>query len=272
MKSRTLVVLLAAGLALASCAKEKQDGDGRLRLQFSVDPAVTEHKTRALSLEAPGASEFSLRLTNSDPKIYDKPWGSMSDFPAAGVYVKAGIYTATASYGDIKEEGFGKPAFEASETFNISDGVTKLQTLEAKLVNMAVTVSYTEAFRKYFPERYAVITTSAGNEISFQDTDEETNSDKTAYINPENFKITVYYKRQSGSDGEAVFQINNTTYKDKGNKLIEPVGPRKWANITIDVNGETGGVGGAGIEIIFDDEVDDEGRDIEAGEDKEVKP
>jgi hypothetical protein len=266
MKPATFATLLGAALALAGCVKE-QNGEGRLRLQFSVNPAVSEQRTRAFSIEAPEASEFSLRLVSSDG-TYDKSWANLSDFPASGVYVKAGTYTATAQSGDPTEEGFGKAAFGASASFNISDGRTVMQSLEATLVNMGVTVGYTTAFEGYFPEHYAVITTASGSEISFQDSETETNSTKTAYIAPADFTLTIYYTRQSGSTGSQEFAINNTTFRDEANKLIEPIGARKWANITIDVNGGTGGVGNGDINITFDDTVTDEGREIETGEDE----
>jgi hypothetical protein len=264
MKLTTRITLLVAVLALAGCTKE-QSGEGRLRLQFSVNPAVTEYQTRALSLAAPDPGDFSLRMVSSDG-TYDKSWTSFSDFPASGVYLKGGTYTATALYGNPSEEGFDKPAFGVSESFNIMDGRTVIQSMEATLVNMGVTVSYTTAFEGYFPEHYAVITTDAGNEISFKDTATETNSTKTAYINPANFTLTVYYTRQSGNTGSKVFTIDNTTYRDDKGTLITPVGARRWANITIDVNG--GEVGDGAINIVFDDSVTDEGRDVETGEDE----
>jgi hypothetical protein len=266
MKRTTLAALLAVMIAFSGCVKE-QKGEGRLRMQFSVDPAVTEYNTRALSLEAPELSEFSLHLVGSDG-TYDESWASLSEFPASGVYLKAGTYTATIRYGDPVIEGFDKPAFGASESFSISDGRTVIQSLEATLVNMAVTVKYTTAFAGYFPEHYAVITTGAGNEISFEDISdipEEANSGKTAYIDPADFTLTVYYTRQSGSTGKKVFQINNTTYRDDKNQLVTPIGARRWANITIDVN--SGGVGDGVIDIVFDDSVTDEDRDIETGVD-----
>jgi hypothetical protein len=265
MKRTTLVALLAAVLALAGCVKE-QDGEGRLRMQFSVNQAVTEYQTRALSLDAPELSEFSLVIESSDGTTYNNSWASLSDYPASGVYLKTGTYTATSSYGDPTEEGFDKPAFEASESFNISEGRTVIQSMEATLVNMAVTVSYTTAFEGYFPEHYAVITTSAGNNISFRNTDqpEQINADRTAYIYPADFTLTVYYTLQNGNTGQKVFNINNTTYLDSKNQLIAPVGARKWANITIDVN--SGEVGDGTIEIVFDDSVTDESRYVEIGE------
>jgi hypothetical protein len=264
MKPATLATLLVATLAFAGCVKE-QNGEGRLRLQFSVNPAVSEQRTRAFSIEAPEASEFALLLVSSDG-TYDKSWSSLSDFPTSGVYVKAGAYTATATCGDPTEEGFGKAAFGVTESFSVSDGRTVIQSMEATLVNMGVTVSYTTAFEGYFPEHYAVITTAAGNEISFQDSETETNSTKTAYINPAEFTLTIYYTRQSGNTGSQVFAINNTTFRNNAGTLIEPIGARKWANITIDVNGDTGGVGDGAINITFDDTVTDEGREIETGE------
>lgn len=244
-------MLLTAGLLLASCAKEGRDGEGRLRLQFSVDPTVAEQTTRALSLEAPDPSEFSLVIKkNGDPLFEPKEWDDLTQFPVNGLFLKTGTYTATASCGDPAEEGFDKPAFGTSGSFNITESRVWIEHLEARLVNMAVTVKYTEAFQGYFPEHYAVVGTAAGNDIAFRDD----TAAGTAYIAPAAFDVEVFYTRQNGDEGSAVFEIGEET-KGKDGKLC--VGACKHLNIVIDVNAETGGVGNAVIKITFNEYVDE---------------
>lgn len=258
MKSRTLVVLAAAGLMLASCTKDKQgdqgEGTGRLRVQLSADPAVTEQATRALELQAPADEQFSLRVVKSDGK-YDRSWDDITKYPGEGYYIKTGYYTATAVCGNPSDEGFGKPAFGVTENFSIIHGTTAQVEMTAKLTNTAATVGYTTAFEHYFPEHYAVITTGNDNELSFEE-----NPAEAAYFEAKPFTVTIYYKDQRGDEDSAQFNVTTG------------VTACKYFNIVFDVNKNSGGVGGAAIEVKFDGRVEVVKYLFETGVEDEPQP
>lgn len=248
MKAKLLLTVVSAGLLLASCAKE-DDGSGNLRLKLEVDGTVAEQLTRAITIDdAPEAGDFNLRILKSDGS-FDRIWDRLTDYEGDGYKLKVGTYRAMAYCGDATVEGFDKPAFGVEENFDVLEKATTRVTLEAKLVNMAATIGYTEDFQGYFPEHYSVITTDAGTEISFED-----NASGVAFLEAKAFKVTVYYERQNGNTGSREFNVSAN------------IAPCKYFNITIDVNSETG-VGNSAITVTFDDTVLSEPIELDMGAD-----
>lgn len=244
MKIKIMAVMSAA-LLLASCAKEE---GGSLRLKLEVDPAVAEQVTRSLIIEdAPTKDEFGLTIRKSDGN-YEHTWLKLTDYEGDGYRLKAGTYRATASCGDPADEGFGKPAFRGETDFDIFDETVTSAEMTAKLVNMAATIRYDDAFKGYFPTRHSVITTGAGTPIDFSE-----NPDGVAFLDAKPFEVTVHYTRQNGTGGSSRFTVSNN------------VAPCKHFDITVGVN--NGQVSGAAITVSFDDTTQSVPVEIDLGED-----
>lgn len=248
MKSKTLLALLAAGVILSACDKEPRQGEGTLRVALSgVDAGVTVEATRALDITAPATADFSLRITNGD-ESFDESWPSIDQYPGKGYMLVIGDYKAAALYGSLDAEGFDKPCFGVEKNFTIYNEVTTTVEMEASLLNMVVTVDYTEAFLEYFAKGFAVtVTSGAGNEFAF---DRETGG--KLFIAPANFGVKIDYTRPNGNTGTENLDVTQN------------IGARKHFDITLDVNG--GEVGGAAITVSFDDTMETIPLDIETGE------
>lgn len=240
-----MLSVAVAGLLFSGCTKTpdgEQDGNGRLEIRFSADTGLDVVSTRAEAvpgLVAPSASEFSLNIKkNGGTPDESWDWESLTDYPEENPLV-TGSYTATALYGDIALEGFGKPAFGATETFVIRNQETTPVTLDARLANMAVTVSYTDRFKGYFPTHSAAILRGDQQVVLFAQGETE-----VAYIKPEAFRVRLDYTHQyNGNEQRSGYKISD---------VATNVGACTWQKIEFDVNNDAG-VGKAVITIRFND-------------------
>ena len=261
MNRKTLFALLAAGLAFAGCGREAAEGpaegSGQLAIDFSVTPDVNVVSTRANvpGVTAPDIEDFSLRIYakggNPDTGLF---YPVITDYPSA-MWHGVGNYVAVALCGDINEEGFDKPAFGVTKEFTIEAGMSKTETLEARLINTAVTVECTEAFRNYFSDYGVSLEKNDTEIVEFTKALFSTDSDSyVAFVKPEAFKLNLSYTRRS--NGVA----------DEKEVTVLSVNPCTHYKVRFDVNG--GAVGGATLVITWDDTVEPvvEPIEIEVGE------
>lgn len=238
-------MLAAAGLVLAGCAKDTkdaQDGSGRLRINFDTDSSVRE-TTRALGpledFTAPDARDFSLSIAKDNPTFHET-WSDITLYPGEGYYLETGNYTATAQYGDIEQEGFGLPCFGAEKTFIVTNQLTTQVEMTATLLNIAVTVEYSDLFKGYFPVHNTVISRSG-----IQLADFSAQPSGIAFVKPSPFKVGVSF-----------------TYQDNGTPrtgtrefdITANIAPRTHHKIFLDVNEGKGG--SVSIEVTFDDDLE----------------
>ncbi len=181
---------------------------------------------------APEIQDFALKLTKSDGS-YTKTWPSIAEF-TAGQKFTTGIYSMEIYYGNINVEGFGKPYYYGMDKFEVIDEETSTPSIEAKLANAMVSITYTDAFKNYFSSYSAKLRTASGNIIEF--TDAET---RPAYVKPGKVTIQLSATKTNGTElslepAEIESALACTHYKVK-----------------FDVNG--GEVGDAVLSITFDD-------------------
>lgn len=244
MKLKHFGLLAILGLLLWSCSDDNNiansNGMGEINATFEANYGVRssmaaegeEATTDDVEAISPDIQDFSVHLTKSDGS-YDKTWLSIAEFPVDQKFA-TGTYTMEIYYGDINEEGFEKPYYYGSENFEVIDEETSTPSIEAKLGNSMVSITYTDAFKNYFSSYSANLRTSSGNIINF--TNDET---RPAYVKP----------------GKVTFQLSMT--KTNGTELsLEPTGIDNAAacthyKVTFDVNG--GEVGDAVLTVTFDD-------------------
>ncbi len=227
-----------------SCAEaDTESGYGKIAMDVHAENTVNVVRTRALEtlpgLVAPGEEDFTLAIKG--PKT-DREWASITDFPQDTV-LTAGSYTATALYGDPEAEGFDCPAFGATQTFKINHLATTTVDLTAKLMNMAVTVDYTEAFESYFATYTATIIREDEDIVSIDKGDA-----RPLFLRPEAFTLRVdYTMRPNGATdevtGEPIVRTGTKTYK-----VSENIGAARWLRVEIDAPN----AGGADITVTFD--------------------
>lgn len=243
MKLKHYGLMALLGLLSFSCSDDKEqfsgsDGQGQIQASFGADYKVINPKnadgTEPTEIEtvSPDVSEFSVHLSKKDGS-YDKTWDSVSDFPVDTKFT-TGTYTMEIWYGDIAEEGFEKPYYYGSSTFDVIDEEKATPAIEAKLGNTMVSLSYTEAFKNYFTSYSAEVMTAGGSTIEFEN--EET---RPVYVKP----------------GKVSFQLQ--LVKTNGTELtlvpaaIDNAEACTHYRVTFDVNG--GEVGNAVLSVTFDD-------------------
>lgn len=244
MKLKHFGLLALLGLLSWSCSDDNKiansNGMGEINATFEANYGVRssmaaegeEATTDDVEAISPDIQDFSVHLTKSDGS-YDKIWSSIAQFPVDQKFA-TGAYTMEIYYGDINDEGFEKPYYYGSDNFEVIDEETSTPSIEAKLGNSMISISYTKAFKNYFSSYSANLRTSNGNIISF--TNSET---RPAYVKP----------------GKVTFQLSMT--KTNGTELsLEPTEIDNAVacthyKVTFDVNG--GEVGDAVLTVTFDD-------------------
>jgi hypothetical protein len=129
-----LFALLAVLLMLTVCGCQEEDGttfvpgEGRLLIGgLCVETGVNDIPTRSTQLTAPADSYFTLTLTNKD----DDTDVRTLEAGATEVYVPAGSYTLSASYGG--DSCSTVPYYYGETDVTISAGATSQASLSAKL-------------------------------------------------------------------------------------------------------------------------------------------
>lgn len=171
------LLTLAAVLLLGACADERinsgvEGGYGRILLRGAADGLVesrAEVDLATLGVTVPAPGEFALRLTCPE-QAFDKQWSSVDAFNTEDELYKAGVYTATVSYGSPDDEGIDKPYFYGERTLTVVASETVAEEIPATLANSLAEVRTTAAFDSYFHDAVFTLTTASGNEFTFRPT------------------------------------------------------------------------------------------------------
>lgn len=170
-----LSAITAALLLLAaSCSKQENgtpssDGYGRIRLHGTADVSIAtraEIDVTTLGVTVPRPSELALTIHSDDPEV-NSVWENADAFNAADTLFKAGVYTATLTYGDPEAEGENKPYYSGTEQFDLTAGTTAEVAVTARIANSMAEIRTTEAFDRYFHDATFTLRTGAGNEFRF---------------------------------------------------------------------------------------------------------
>lgn len=239
-------------LCLASCGDDQDvpgNGSGTIAPQVSVDHQIVQ-AAKKRSAATVDVEQLTIALTSADGS-YSESWASPSAFPADRKF-RTGDYTLTATYGSIDDEGFEKPCFSGSTQFKVLDQQTATPSVTATLANTMVSVSYTDAFRKYMSDWSANVQADGGAYIAVAK-DEL----RPAYIRPGNTKVNVSFTKPNGQS--ATLQVLN--FKGEA---------RHHYTVTVDIN--NGQVGDAVMTVTFDDSTVSESVDIELSDEFLASP
>lgn len=247
MKLKHFGLLAMLGVLMWSCSDDSGiksgDGNGQIRANlkanYGVTPSLKASGDAVAETEpiSPEIADFSVRLTKKDGS-YDKTWASVVDFPTDKKF-PTGAYAMEITYGDEAVDGFERPYYYGSEEFQVIDDEVATPTIEAKLGNSMVSLSYTEAFKNYFASYSAQVRTANGSLIEYS-------NDETR---------PVYVK-----SGKVSFRLS--LVKTNGvESTIEPAAisnaePATHYRVTFDVN--EGNVGDAVLSVTYDDTTEQE--------------
>ena len=242
---------VASVLGLGSCNDDiTTAGDRQGRIFPSIDldsKVISSYDDDATSRSTVGditVADLSLRLTRDDGAL-EENWISVNDFPA-NYECPVGAYTLVAYYGSMQEEGFEKPCFYGSDRIMVEENRTSTVSIQATLANSMVSVDYTDAFKKYFSDYSAELTSAAGQTITYV-----AGETRPAYFNEGTVKVAVRVVDPVGR--EVTLQPASITTE-----------ARHHYHLTFDVN--NGEVGTAVISISFDDLLEQEPVVIELSE------
>ena len=238
-------------MALGGCASDEPsglgDGQGRIVLRVGVDGSVTDAVPQSRASQAskvPEVSELNLKLTKTDGS-YSHSWGSVDEFPLETQFT-AGAYTLEAYYGAIDYEGFESPYYYGVADLNVVEGSETEVAVTASLANTMVSIDYTDAFRRFFPQYSAQVHSQGGDYISF-----ESEEERPAYVRPGNITLDVSITKQNG--------LSATLQAAEFEAL-----PRHHYHVTLDVS--DGQAGEGVLKIIFDDSIVTEDVDIDVSD------
>lgn len=162
---KRLFLIASVAMMAAACQKvtvEQPAGPSELKLNMSASGAVicaaAGQADGGIEIEVPALSDFSLTITGAD---YNRTWSSVGSYSSEERF-PAGMYDVSIEYGDIAEEGYGKPYFFASKTVEVLD---RNRTTEVELVatvgNAIVEIAMTDTFKGYFVSHEFTLTTES---------------------------------------------------------------------------------------------------------------
>ena len=167
MKICKILYASVALLAFVSCSKSSGSSEGLVNFAISSNETVADVTRSHVSdyTTLPAASAFSISIKDEAQQVmFD---GKITDWDPTSGLLKEGIYTVTASCGDIESEGFDKPYFAGSVPFTIKGGETTDVTIPVKLNNTVVKISCTQNFRNYYKNYTFKLTRNGADIVTF---------------------------------------------------------------------------------------------------------
>lgn len=240
--NKSLIYGLFSSLALCSlvsCSDDFRPSDntkGRIYPSVSLDANPLKRDRASRSATEISVNDLSLKLSSLDG-TFSKSWDSVADFNSEEEF-KVDNYLMEATYGDASDEGFEKPYYYGAASLSVRENQQTPVAIDVTLANSMVTVQYTDAFKDYFTSYQMLLHSESGNYLEYA-------ADETRPVYVKSGKVTLIAD---------VVKPNGTGGKFEALELNAQ--PRHHYTVTVDVNG--GQVGGAVLEITYDDSISDE--------------
>ena len=237
MIKKNLGVFLFVGMLslLGSCNTESYsptNGKGSFNVSLSTNTEVIPVLRSATEESVnPSVEDFQLTLSSEDGN-YSRKWSSISNINPEETF-DIGNYVLKAEYGSLEEEGFLTPYFVGESKFTIRDHETTAVDVLCSLGHVKFTINYTDAFKNFFSEYEATVSSSEGRNIIITETET-----RDAYLRPGDITLKLQLTKPNGIS--ATFQPE----KIKGAKA------REHYIVTLDVSENIGDVT---LTIVFDE-------------------
>lgn len=248
---RAALVMLAGAISLTSCGDDMTAGGeatGRIVPSVSLETSLLTAEVGARAdNDASGsektvtADDLSVTLTSEDGS-FSRHWDKLADFPTDYQF-PIGNYVFEVGYGDSEAEGFdAEAAYADSKKITVAEGRATGIELCATQTHAMVSIVYTEAFKNYLARATVNLTAASGAIGSFVYSPTYTES-RPLYIKPGQVTLRADIEKRNGV---------KATNLDLGGFVAEA---RRHYHVTVDLN--EGNVGGATMQITFDDQIDD---------------
>ncbi len=226
--------MLALALLSVSCSRHLNESEGNVLFSLDTDSQVEVVTKSNVSDYAvlPEAGEFTIVISNGNG---DEIYNGRLDGYNTSTALKTGNYSVKATYGNVSDEGFGKPCLAGEKTFSITGGGTVAVAIPVSLANSIVKMECTDGFKSYYTDYSFTVKTGGGTEIAFPKGEA-----RAAFVDA--YTITV--------SGTLTNQGGKTQSFSKDYKALAP---KTCYTIKFDVSN----VGGNSITVSFDDTVED---------------
>lgn len=169
-----------------SCTKNQTDGTGQVIFEVQSRQDIVEVTKSQVSdyTTLPSAGDFTITIKDSKDETF---WaGKVSEW-VSSTPVLAGTYTVEASYGSLEEEGFGKPYFFGTTSFEVKGGMPVQVPIEVSLANTIIKVECSDNFKNYFKDYTFALTRDNEEVVVF--TKDVVDAGSAAFI--DGYKIKV---------------------------------------------------------------------------------
>lgn len=193
MRKKVLGLTLLWALLITACSQEEvQDSleQGKIRIEVVPDGKLTQ--TRATDIAIPDSKEFGVNIVSSTGETIVRV-DNLHEFEPVSVPV--GIYTVHAYYGDADAEGFDALSFAGSNQVSVKRKEESTASVDCSINKALVAITYTDAFKKYFSDYSAYVSTSKGGKVVYAD-----NEVRSAYFVPGNLGIFLEVTKEGSSN------------------------------------------------------------------------
>lgn len=193
MRKKVLGLTLLWALLITACSQEEvQDSleQGKIRIEVVPDGKLTQ--TRATDIAIPDSKEFGVNIVSSTGETIVRV-DNLHEFEPVSVPV--GIYTVHAYYGDADAEGFDALSFAGSNQVPVKRKEESTASVDCSINKALVAITYTDAFKKYFSDYSAYVSTSKGGKVVYAD-----NEVRSSYFVPGNLGIFLEVTKEGSSN------------------------------------------------------------------------
>lgn len=226
--------MLALALLSVSCSRHLNESEGNVLFSLDADCHVEVAARSSVSdyTVIPEAGEFTIVISNGNG---DEIYNGRLDGYNTSTALKAGNYSVKATYGNVTDEGFGKPCLSGEKTFSITGSGTVSVAIPVSLANSIVKVECTDGFKSYYTDYSFTVKTGGGTEIAFPKGEA-----RAAFVDAYTISVSGTLTNQGGK----------TQSFSKDYKALDP---KTCYTIKFGVSN----VGGSSITVSFDDTVED---------------
>ena len=193
MRKKVLGFTLLWALLITACSQEEvQDSleQGKIRIEVVPDGKLTQ--TRATDIAIPDSKEFGVNIVSSTGETIVRV-DNLHEFEPVSVPV--GIYTVHAYYGDADAEGFDALSFAGSNQVSVKRKEESTASVDCSINKALVAIAYTDAFKKYFSDYSAYVSTSKGGKVVYAG-----NEVRSSYFVPGNLGIFLEVTKEGSSN------------------------------------------------------------------------
>ncbi len=251
--------LLTAFILLYGCERDDNnltDGYGTLALHLEADDSLIELGSSAqtksssdslqtactrASEDAPNVGDFELYMYANG--VLAEYWETFSQYDPTQ-QLSIGNYEVKAVYGNIDKEGFYSPCYEGTTSLQIKNRENTEAEITCKLSNVKVSITCTDAVKKYFKTFSMQLRSELNNTIEI--VKDETRS---VYLKPGLLVLNAQFEKQNG------------TSKNLELLRIEETEGQQHYLIHVDVN--NGEVGSGTLQITYNTVQSEEIKEID---------